>query len=182
MSLLFIDTETGGLDPNNDALIEVSWMHECASAPTTILLPHDPARVSPEAAEINGYYRRGLDNPERWADERSITLLHTALINATLVGAKPDFDASFLAANGFGGWHYRFLDVQSMAVPLTGLVPSAENMALTKVPSLVDLVDFCRDRGYVIHEPDHSAANDVLATRDVYNALQDTYAWALVPA
>ncbi len=72
--IVAIDTETGGLDPLNCALLSVSiiTMREDLSIGDKLdlfILPHPYAFISPQAIEVNGY------SPELWEKRGATTLL-----------------------------------------------------------------------------------------------------------
>jgi DNA polymerase III epsilon subunit-like protein len=171
MSLLFLDTETGGLDPQKHELIEVAWAGEDEKI-HSLVLPHDPELVDPFAAEVNRYHERGLDDMRNWCSERRAHELSEALEGATLVGANIGFDEAFLTAAGFKGWHYRKLDLEALALGYIGYV---KKDGVQRVPGLKDITDALRGYGVQIPEPDHTAAGDVATTIAVYRALADWF-------
>lgn len=164
--LLFIDTETGGLDPTRHALIEVAWATISDQEPRTLILPHDRAKIDPAAAEINGYYRRDLGDAAKWATDHEIATLRVALDGSTLVGANPSFDAGFLAHDWFPDrpWHYRLLDIGSMAY---GVLRTPD------MPGMKDVRDALTTAGRTIPYPDHTAAGDVRALVASYLVLRN---------
>lgn len=171
MSLLFLDTETGGLDPREHQLIEVAWAGEDREI-HSLVLPHDPMRVDPFAAEVNRYHERQLNDRDKWATEMQAHELGDALKGATLVGANIAFDEAFLTAFGFTGWHYRKLDLEALALGYIGYV---KKDGVKRVPGLKDITDTLRGYGLTIPEPDHTAAGDVATTIAVYDALSDWF-------
>jgi DNA polymerase III epsilon subunit-like protein len=176
LKLLCLDTETGGLNAQTDALVEVAWCDPSdPNGARSLVLPHDFEDVTPQAAEVNGYKARGLADPFNWATYDEIADFKSALKGATLIGANIAFDENFLAANGFSGWHYRKIDLESMALPLVGFVHDHRTDSL-KVPGLANVTDALRRRGYGIPEPDHTALGDVRTTVAAYNALTLEYA------
>lgn len=167
-TLLFLDTETSGLDPLKDQLLEVSWATLLRPEPQTLVIPHDPSRVSDEAAAINGYHERNLADSSTWATAEQLGALLGDLRDVTLVGANPSFDAGFLR-KAFGmnidqcPWHYRMLDIESMAYG---------KLDLDDVPGMKTIFDVLTGQGFVIPEPDHTAAGDVRALVAVYGILK----------
>lgn len=164
--IVFIDTETGGLDPARCALVEVAWATLDDPEPKTLTLPHDPAKVEPIAAKVNQYYERGLDKPESWANEQDIELFLADLNGVTLCGANVAFDAAFiqthLAPNGVP-WHYRTLDIESMAY---GILRTPD------VPGMKGIYDELTTRGYDVPAPNHTAAGDVRTLVAAYKILR----------
>lgn len=167
MGLLFIDTETTGLDPDHDQLIEVAWATLEDPEPKTMILRHDRNNVRPEAAKVNNYYERHLGNPDIWVSYfEENKFKNEVLKDATLVGANIGFDEGFLKKRFFGAnWHYRKLDIESMAYQAFGFPE--------KVPGMKDIQRELTARGYDIPEPDHTAAGDVRALVAAFKALRE---------
>lgn len=173
--IVFIDTETGGLNPIKHELIEVAWAKDDIHHPQRLVLPHRPDRVDPMAAQINGYHTRHLDDPENWDSSIDIAMFGADLIGATLCGANPSFDAAFISSffshqNPFGDtpWHYRLLDIESMFV---GAFPNAFDVEVDGVPGLRRIVEWINDYDPVspsLPSTDHTAVGDVVALREVY--------------
>jgi hypothetical protein len=159
--LLFLDTETTGLSLDHDV-----WEVAYALGDGPIhshLLPHSLRNADPKALEVNGYRRRfpdGVGGQSSFADLR----LREVFTGKTIVGANPAFDAYRLQRRwGEAPWHYRLVDVESMAVVVfdldhpVGLRAIAEKLA---------------EEGWEIPQPDHTAAGDVATVRAVYKALR----------
>ncbi len=159
-ALVFLDTETTGLDPVLHEVWEIAWAINGGST-TSRVVPHSIATADPKALEMNGYVGRGLGVPgDPWADIE----LRSDLARATIVGANPAFDTAFLRARwGVAPWHHRLIDVESMALGILGY---------ERPKGLHALAADLRDRGHEIPEPDHTAAADVATTRAVYGALR----------
>ena len=86
-ALVFIDTETTGLDPRIHQPYEVSWWREGKEAPSALWLPHTLDLADPKALAIGGYWERGgepLSTDSDW--ERRI--LVRELRGATLVNVS----------------------------------------------------------------------------------------------
>lgn len=169
---IVLDIETGDL-PVGAPVIEVAWWEigpdgmPLTATPDLLVFPHDPRAVNPIAAEVNKYYERSLYDPHGWADEFQIGRFYDDLYGATIVGCNPAFDTAHLtaAAQTFGAratWHYRMLDIESMAYGL---------LDFTDVPGLISIRAALNEMGYDIQEPDHSALYDVIATYQCYAAL-----------
>lgn len=154
--LLFVDTETTGLTMNHDV-----WEIAYAAGDGRIfdyIVEHDLRNSDPKALELNGYFNRGFK-----AYKTPDYQIKPNFVGKTIVGANPSFDAYRLAQRwGEAPWHYRLVDVESMAVPLLGL---------TKPLGLKGLVDALSVLGYNIPENDHTAAGDVATAREVYRSL-----------
>lgn len=159
MTLVFLDTETTGLDPLRHEVWEVAYAVDGGPVLSGVV-PHSLRNADPEALSMNGYLARGHG---RWVSVENG--LRGSLSGATLVGANPAFDAAFLRARwGVSPWHYRLLDVEAYAAGVLGLeMPQG----LAKTTKTV------RDLGFDIPEPDHTAAGDVATVRAVYEALRE---------
>jgi hypothetical protein len=156
--LVVLDTETTGKTLDHDVW-EIAYA--IGEGPVRVsTVPHSIINADPQALELNGYHVR---HKACWGD---VDLpIRMALLGRTIVGANPSFDAYRLEKRwGHAPWHYRTIDVESMALPVLQLV---------KPLGLKGLVDRLTDMGYDIPSNDHTAAGDVLATREVYRALMD---------
>lgn len=159
--LVFLDTETTGLDP---ALHEV-WEIAFAVGERSIasgVIPHSLRTADPEALAMNGYVGRGLGvAPDPWLDVE----LKRLLVGATIVGSNPAFDTAFLRARwGVAPWHHRMVAVESMAM---------QEFGWERPKGLKDVATALRGLNFDIPEPDHTAAGDVATLRAVFNALQE---------
>lgn len=127
MTVIFVDTETTGLDPERHEVWEIALIeedgteHEWRMKPLPMHLP----KADPAALRINRFYQRALEGGDRyWSpDSPSFIAAEVALLTAGahLVGAVPSFDAAFLErflrARGFApAWHYHLIDVETLAV------------------------------------------------------------------
>lgn len=163
--LCFIDTETTGLDPNIHEAYEVCWWREDAPVPATITLPHSIESADDFALKVGKYHERGF-TPGRWSADRGgdVTSLAICLKGVTLVGSNPSFDAAFLRRTlGETPWHHRLINVAEGGMWTFGW---------DRPKGLADVAAECRERGFDIPDPDHSAEGDVRATRAVYYALR----------
>lgn len=166
--IVFLDTETGGLDPTACSLVEVAWATEQEPDPRCLVLPHDTTRVEDTAANLNGYYQRGLNDRAKWASGSEIQEFLAHLKGAVLCGAKPSFDAAFMI-NHFGfspsttPWHYRMLDIESYAMG---------KLDLDEPPGLKTIKNILTERGYDVSQPDHTATSDVKTLIAAYKILR----------
>lgn len=164
-TLCFIDTETTGLDPDRHQAYEVCWWREDEDTPNTAILPHSLVGADEKALEIGGYHRREV-KPGRWHRDRweAVGELASQLQGVTLVGSNPSFDAAFLRkVLEATPWHHRLINVAEGGMWTFGW---------DRPKGLADVATECRDRGYDIPEPDHTAEGDVRTTRAVYEALR----------
>ena len=161
-TLCFIDTETTGLDARIHQPYEVCIWREDEDEPRTLHLPHSLDYADGAALRIGGYFDRGFEPfPDRG---RAAADLTTALRDVTLVGSNPAFDAAMLTRFiGAPVWHYRLINVAEGGMWVFGW---------DRPMGLAHVAAECRDLGYEIPEPDHTAEGDVRTTRAVYYALR----------
>lgn len=173
MSLVFLDTETGGLDDAQHPLLEVAWAVEDGPV-QSLILPHDVRACDPKALDVNGYDARHLGHRKLWADSMKINALWAALAGHTLVCSNPSFDERFLLAfaraEGILGpgdkvdpWKHRKVDISSYAMPLLGH---------SEPKGLAAIVAELQSWGYGVPTPTHDARVDVLALRAAYRLLE----------
>lgn len=158
--LVYLDTETTGLDPDRHHIWEIAYAINDGPIESAFV-PHSIVGASETALEVGGYYRRisfrVSDQFERG--------LATDLEGATIVGANPAFDAAFLRARwGFAPWNYRLLDIETYAAAVLGY---------RTPPSLKTIQEELVKRGFKIPAPDHTAAGDVATLRACHKALTD---------
>lgn len=166
--LCFIDTETTGLDARIHQPYEVCWWREDESEPTTLRLAHSLEFADRQALRIGGYFERGAARERHglWTNGTSdqAGYLFEALHGVTLVGSNPAFDAAMLTRFiGTAPWHHRLINVAEGGMWVFGW---------DRPKGLADVATECRERGFDIPEPDHTAEGDVRATRAVYEALR----------
>ena len=162
MTLVYIDTETTGLDPDRHEVWELAYAVDNGPILSGVVA-HSLRYADPTALAMNGYNDRGVVPVP--SDVESIC--RSALDGATLVAANPAFDASFLRARwGVTPWRYRMLDVEAYAMGALGYdVPKG----------LKQIADDLRALGHEIPAPDHSAAADVATLRACHLALAAIY-------
>lgn len=165
--LCFIDCETTGLDPRIHQPYEVCWWHEEDDLPVTSWLRHDLVHADPKALEIGRYWERRAHGAHDGGHLQvaSPRVVAASLQGVTLVGANPAFDAAMLTRYiGAPVWHYRLIDVETLAMGIFGW---------DRPLGLSAVADECRDAyGFTIPTPDHTATGDVRTTRAVYQALR----------
>ena len=159
MSLVFLDTETTGLDPERHEVWEIAYAVD--DGPILYGVVHHSLRYAdPTALRLNEYASRGV--VATYSDIEP--LCRTALDGATIVGANPAFDTAFLRSRwGIAPWHHRLWDIEAYAAGVLGL---------SLVPGLSGLALRLRADGHEIPEPDHTAAGDVATLRACFRALQ----------
>jgi DNA polymerase III epsilon subunit-like protein len=174
--LVFVDTETTGLDSSRHELFELALIrrkpgHEDEEQ-AWWFPPLDLSTADPNALIFNNYYERracakrsGPDAEWVSRDEyvSEIHYLARALHGQTLAGANPHFDAGFLRAMMLKAqtvptWHHRLIDVESMAIPILGL---EKPMGVSDLAEKLEIE--IKDR--------HTALGDCRAHRDIYDKL-----------
>ena len=173
--LLFVDTETTGLDPSRHELLEVAAIRTSPDGLTIIskyeakLKPLHLETAEPKALQVNGY------SAEEWADDKCVSpvrvvdALQKMAGGTVLVGQNVSFDEGFLSplfiSTGLNPpWGYHRVDTVSLAWPLfvhTGL----EGLSLSKLCAFLGVAQM----------PTHRAAADVEACRQVYLKLMDMW-------
>jgi hypothetical protein len=125
MSIVFLDTETTGLDERVEDVFEVAIIgrhaeHEFRIRPRRAVVE----RMHPKAAEVNRYVERTAPRTGwLWDDtDTALDRMRGLLEGVHICGAVPDFDARHLTAlyRRFGQepprWHYHLIDIEAMAV------------------------------------------------------------------
>lgn len=117
--VLFVDTETTGLDPDRHEIWEVALV-DAKDVYQVWQLPVDLGRADPRALAINGYYERAgterLVSLPQFAEEFEVLTR-----GAHLAGSVVSFDEERLRRllqwhGACPGWHYHLIDVEAMAV------------------------------------------------------------------
>ena len=164
MTLVFLDTETTGLDPATDQIWEIAYAVDDGQIFSSVV--NHTVTPPEEVAELNGYYDR-VTSYRQMESKYRLAKLREALDGATLVGANPSFDAGFLRARwGETPWHYRMLDIESYAMGALGW--DSPKGLKDVYASLVRL-------GFELPAPNHTAAGDVATTQAAYYALREHY-------
>lgn len=166
MSLVFLDTETTGLERHHD-IWEIAYAFDDEFIFSSHV-PHSIVNSQPEALEVSRYYDRGgpLVTVEMGVHFEADLIQRLLTERPTLVGANPAFDAERLLrrwgwSHEAAPWHYRLLDVENYAASVLGWeTPRGLNST----------ADALRERGFDVPEPDHTAAGDVDTVRQVYRA------------
>lgn len=168
--LIFVDTETGGLDPAKNEVLEVAWIKTSPDAQTVLqercykLRPQFPERIEPEAARINGYdpaiwNRHAVGPTPVWAEfcehgRDSVFVAHNAA-----------FDWGFVKAaltNSKLRWpgRYHIVDTVALAWPLL----AGGRMGDAKLASLVEHFRLRQEKA-------HTALSDARDCLEIYRRL-----------
>lgn len=196
MTLVFLDTETTGLDPFVHDVWEIAWSVDADPVIQSEILVHTLKTADPEALELNGYWKR-FPKGARSRGPGVDLELRKLLEGVTIVGANPTFDAAFLQHRWRAQpWHYRLIDISSMAVQAFGDQAFVErtitdingdDVVVKRPPGLYDvrqlILAFYAANGinWKLPEPDHTAAGDVATLKACYFALQARVNWRLEP-
>lgn len=147
--VVFVDTETTGLDPEVHELWEIALIVD-GTEHEFRLKPQHLRRAAPDALRITGFYTRVADAggaAEFFSQgARGSIAWDVARLTAGrhLVAAVPSFDARFLAdfldAEGYApAWHYHLVDIEALTAGRLGLEPpwdSSELATALGVPRL----------------------------------------------
>jgi DNA polymerase-3 subunit epsilon len=180
--LVFLDTETTGLDPEFHEIIEICMVKhdpkiagsiECperCSQLYELIMPEWPERISPQAAEVNGF------DITEWESKGAIEFSECAdnivsyMEGCTIVGFNPWFDIRFILSelsrvgHEKPNFNYHALDISSMAYPLK----AGEFINSVSAKSICEFFDI----GY---EGAHRACNDVELAIECYRQLLEYY-------
>ena len=171
--LVFLDTETGGLDSGAQAWeIAMTWRHPTRGQHTIVIHVTDFDRdaADPDALRIGRFEDRWLQSPEdeirQMTEEDALHAVFRGTRGATLVGQNPSFDMRILehrmARYGVEPrWHHRPKCVSNMVEALTrrecpGLHRAAEAMGLEYDEAVL-----------------HSALGDILLVERVWDAIME---------
>lgn len=136
--VVFLDTETTGLDLGRDSIWELAWCRRSASGLETWghrFVKHSPVRMLKQPAPFVVDYRARYKDDEAITSRELESLLNDVFVTeegvpATLVGSNPGFDAGMLRATVGRGpgalpgpiedwqprWHYHLADLHQQVV------------------------------------------------------------------
>ncbi len=170
-NLLFLDTETGGLDPRDHDLVSVACILTDPTGRTVLeewdtkVYPTKP--VHPKAAAVNGYTKEAWENQAVHVGPAMVKVLQM-LNGAMMVCHNTPFDKAFIESALWVNrqkWtgRYHTMDTMVMAMPLlrAGLI---ENIKLETLTAY-----------FGIEHVKHRALGDARACREVFLRLQEIY-------
>jgi len=165
--LVVVDTETSGLDPVDNEMIEVAWVELGPEGGMTYgiqhaVVPHYLSNFSREALEINRYRERDLGNMNNWANPKHLRdVLSATFEGANIAGSHVDFDRSFLKEWDWhvATWEHQPLQIGSVAA---GFLGRHFPLRLRDIPTALGFTDY---------EQDHTAAGDVRLVVDMLRAM-----------
>ena len=122
--LVFLDTETTGLDPYRDDIWDIAWItvDDQGRNEHQLYVQHDANKAVQLPAEFRADWARRYDATTAVPPFQMVKmLLDTIAGKAHLIGACPWFDQEFLritfdAAGDTFPWHYHLVDVEALAV------------------------------------------------------------------
>lgn len=161
--LIFVDTETTGLNSETDQLVELSYARREGPIKTLYF------GVEEVPDFIDGFIKfteRGIAGRKSSADE--IMEFLSLSEDQTMVAANPHFDRTFMTKVDLYKFHYRTLDVETYAMSV---------LRLDEMPSMRDVFEILKEEGFTLPEPDHTSAGDVAALREAYNILHRLNEW-----
>lgn len=131
MSVVYIDTETTGLDPYKHQIWDLALIDEDGNEYQWFFKP-DLRFADPIALDIGKYYERTSQSAAKWeftngrkghwSDPRqALNLVRALTWDKHLVGAIPSFDEErlrllFLQHGVPFKWHYHLIDIEALAV------------------------------------------------------------------
>jgi DNA polymerase III epsilon subunit-like protein len=178
MSVIFVDTETTGLEPQLHELWEIALIEENGREHVFYREPIALHNSDPTALRISGFYDRvrdtqrpistggihGFNTDELSKDAMLAGQIATLTAGKHLVGAVPSFDARFLEMfmriNGFApAWHYHLVDVEALVAGQLGIRPPWNSHELARQIGVPEL------------DGKHSALGDARWAKLMYEAV-----------
>jgi hypothetical protein len=183
--VVFVDTETTGLDPDRHEVWDIALIEEDGTEHEWHVAPMKPDQADPNALRLTGFYSRTASPEWRWggpgvsasltgATDPASTARHLRYQIASkialltegkhLVGAVPSFDAAFLSrfliANGQReAWHYHLVDVEALVAGRLQMEPPWDSEELARAVGVTPL------------DGRHTAIGDARWARAIYQAV-----------
>lgn len=168
--IVFVDTETTGLDPDRHEIWEVGLITPDGKE-RLWWLPVDEGRADAYALKISGFYERRAEGSQQVAATKPSLDVFAAQFSrltagAHLAGAVISFDEErlrkLLRANGAcPRWHYHLVDVEAYAAGKLGMEPPWDSEELSTAVG-VDPETFDR----------HTALGDARWAKAIYDAVR----------
>jgi DNA polymerase-3 subunit epsilon len=184
--LVFLDTETTGLNYGEHRVIELAYMTQDMKEPAVIfpykIQPETPTAypmgyADPKAMEINKFYDR-YPNGVYASSIEDISDFLNVVEGSTLVGANIRFDARMIEYSfqlTSEPWHHRLFDLEAYAAGVFGWsAPRGWKEICDNISTLsASLIDDRRVKYMPTFDvsPDHSAAADTLSVKQAYDWL-----------
>lgn len=165
--LVFLDTETTGLDHERHELWDIALIEEDGTEYNPLLRPLHLETADPTALRMNHYYER-MSGQSGWNASQVALYLAETLAGKHIVGAVPSFDAAFLdrflrTHGHVGAWHYHLIDVETLIAGRLRLAPPLDSDELSRAIG-VDPAAFDR----------HTALGDARWVKAQYEAVMDS--------
>jgi len=132
-NIIFVDTETTGLDPDRHEVWEIALIEEDGTEHEWRMRPQRLRDADPGALRVNHFYeRKDAVERDKFFSILSRDSIAWEVVRLTagkhLVGAVPSFDASFLeqflVREGYRpAWHYQLVDVEALAGAMLHVPP-----------------------------------------------------------
>ena len=149
MTVVFVDTETTGLDPAVHEVWEIALIAEDGTEYEWRMNPQRLGAADSGALRINRMYERAnlaaVNGMRFWTPDMPPDAVAEAVCAITagchLVGVVPDFDARFLErfvrAHGFApAWHYQTIDAEVYAAGRLQLMPPFDGAKIDRMLGL----------------------------------------------
>ncbi len=173
-TMVFLDTETTGLDALRHELLEVGMVVRVdgqvgGDKQITFAVGIDPDRADPDALRVNRWHERQAELALMGvSDEFAGRLLHKYLSDAIVVGNNPQFDLRFVEhflrtrtnEDPRAPWNYHPVDLKALA---------AGKLGLGEPPWSTGQI--AREAGVPLPEDQHAAMADARWNRDLYDSL-----------
>lgn len=175
--LVFLDTETTGLDERFEDVFEVGLIREDGEEMVFRIEPRGEVvrSMHAKAAEVNRYHERIADPEWRWHHpEKALHSLYDELDGVHICGAVPDFDARHLTAlyRRFAmeppRWHYHLIDIEAMAV---GWLYGTDPPTVTDLPWDSDALSLACGVKPPADDERHTALGDARWCKRLYEAI-----------
>lgn len=164
--LVFVDTETTGLDATVHEVVEVAYSRWDDENVRTLIVPHTLLHADPEALRINRYWERGLNYRSLWAQPEDFEQFRRDVSGATILSANVVFDLGFLDKWISLDRHYRVMDFTSWAAGRLGwMATHGMERTYTEMKE--------RFPQTALPTPDHTAAGDVRSMKEMHRILME---------